>query len=71
MGDEYIESFFFCAACGVYTQQSYHDRFLGEESVNVYGPISKSDGDALVELIRTCPDPMDKKCTCPAHRRFL
>lgn len=71
MGDEYIESFFFCRACGVYTQEIYHDRFLGEDSVRTSGPLSKERGDALVALIRECPDPMDKKCTCPTHRRFL
>jgi hypothetical protein len=69
-GDEYVESFFFCAACAVYTQETYCDRFLGEETVSTSGPIAKDTGDALVALIRTCPDPMDKKCTCPAHRRF-
>ena len=71
MGDEYIQSFFFCRACGVYTQETYHDRFLGEDSVGVSGPIPKDRGDELVALIRTCPDPMDKHCQCPAHREFL
>jgi hypothetical protein len=70
-GDEYIESFFFCAACGVYTQETYCDRFLGEETVSVSGPIAAQRGDALVELIRGCPDPMNKKCTCEVHRKFL
>ena len=71
MGDEYIESFFFCAACGVYTQEIYHDRFLGDDSVTVSGPIDKARGDELVELIRRCPDPMNKKCECDAHRQYF
>ena len=71
MGDEYVFSFFFCPTCEVYTQETYHDRFLGEESVRVSGPIPKARGDALVELIRKCPDPTDKHCTCPAHQHFL
>ena len=71
MGDEYIESYFFCAACGVYTQEVYHDRFLGEDSVGVHGPLPKAKGDEMVELIRQCPDPMDKKCNCDAHRRYF
>jgi DNA-directed RNA polymerase subunit RPC12/RpoP len=29
MGDEYIESYFLCRECGVYTVEHYHDRFLG------------------------------------------
>ncbi len=71
MGDEYIESWFFCAACGVYTQEVFHDRFLGEDSVGVHGPIAKDRGDALVALIAQCPDPMDKKCGCEAHKRYF
>jgi hypothetical protein len=71
LGDEYIESFFFCDTCGVYTQETYCDRFLGEETVSVSGSIAKGAGDALVELIRKCSDPMNKKCSCEAHREFL
>ncbi|HOD80444.1 MAG: hypothetical protein BWX88_01071 [Planctomycetes bacterium ADurb.Bin126] len=71
MGDEYIESFFFCQACGVYTQESYHDRFLGEDSVAIHGPIDKTRGDELVELIRQCPDPTNKKCKCPIHQKHF
>ena len=71
MGDEYIYSFFFCAACGVYTQELYHDRFCGEDSVGFSGPIPKARGDELVELILKCPDPTDKTCECPSHKYFL
>jgi len=71
MGDEYIRSFFFCGECEVYTQETYHDKFVGEDSVKVSGPIDKAVGDALVELVRTCPKPMNKKCTCQAHHHFM
>ena len=54
MGDEYIESYYFCKSCGVYTLEVYHDRFLGEEDVSVRGPLPKAQGDAKVELIRQC-----------------
>jgi hypothetical protein len=64
MGDEYIESYFLCAECGVYTVEVYHDRFWGEDSVWVRGPVSKSEGDAKVALIRQCPEPWNKKCRC-------
>jgi hypothetical protein len=70
-GDEHIESFFFCEPCGVYTQELFCDRFLGEDSVLISGPISKSAGDALVARIRQCPDPLDKRCSCEVHREFL
>jgi hypothetical protein len=70
MGDEYIESYYFCKACGVYTVEVYHDRFCGEPSVFVRGPVSKADGDAQVELIRQCDKPWSKRCRCEAHRAY-
>jgi hypothetical protein len=71
MGDEYIESYFFCGACGVYTVEVYQDQFSGEESASVQGPISKEDGDAKVALIRQCTTPWDKKCRCSAHVAYF
>jgi hypothetical protein len=71
MGDECIESYFFCQHCGVYTLEIYWDMFLGEETSSVHGPISKEEGDAKVELIRQCSRPWDKKCRCPAHLAYF
>lgn len=71
MGDEYIESYYFCNPCGVYTVKILHDRFLGEDEVFTKGPVSKEDGDAKVELIRQCSQPWDKKCRCDAHRSYF
>lgn len=71
MGDEYIESYFFCSHCEVYTIEVYHDRFSGEDEIGVRGPISKGDGDAKVELIRKCSQPWNKKCRCEAHRTYF
>ncbi|MDI6771974.1 MAG: hypothetical protein QME77_05230 [bacterium] len=71
MGDEYIESYFLCSSCGVYTVEIYHDRFLGEDSVFVRGPVPKAEGDAKVELIRQCLRPWDKKCRCEAHQAYF
>ena len=71
MGDEYIESYFFCDHCGVYTVEVCHDRFLGEEEVSTRGPVSKADGDAKVELIKQCTEPWNKKCRCEAHRAYF
>ncbi|MDQ7778471.1 MAG: hypothetical protein RDV41_02030, partial [Planctomycetota bacterium] len=70
MGDEYIYSYWFCDACKVYTSEVYHDRFDGESSKNRRGPISREEGDKLVELIKKCPDPARKRCECEAHQRF-
>ena len=71
MGDEYIESYFLCRECGVYTVEIFHDRFLGEEDVSVHGPVPKAKGDAKVELIGQCSDPLNKKCRCQAHRSYF
>jgi hypothetical protein len=71
MGDEHIESWFYCNRCGVYTVETYHDRFLGEDEITVRGPIPKEKGDAQVKLIRKCGRPSDKRCRCKAHREYF
>ena len=71
MGDEYIESYYFCSQCGVYTVEIYHDRFLGDEEVFVRGPVAQTEGDAKVELIRQCAEPWNKKCRCKAHQSYF
>jgi len=73
MGDEYIESYYFCPSCQVYTVEVARDRFDGdgEMSGNIYGPISKEKGDEKVALIRKCDRPYDKKCRCEAHRAYF
>ena len=71
MGDEYIESYYFCNQCQVYTMEIYHDRFLGDDEVSVRGPISKPEGDAKVELIRKCSEPWNKKCRCNSHQSYF
>ena len=69
MGDECIESYFLCPACDRYTVRVYHDRFLGDED-EIYsrGPFDRAEGDRLVALINTCPEPTSKYCDCEAHR---
>jgi hypothetical protein len=71
MGDEYIESYFLCKKCGVYTVEIYRDRFSGEEDVSVRGPVPKAEGDAKVELIRQCSEAWNKKCRCQAHQSYF
>jgi hypothetical protein len=71
MGDEQIDSYYFCSRCGVYTVEIYFDRFLGEEEVSVEGPVPKEEGDERVRLIGECPRPWDKKCRCEAHRSYF
>jgi len=71
MGDEYIESWYFCASYGVYTKEIYHDRFAGEPSVLTSGPVAKADGDAQVALIRSCSRTWDKHCRCQSHMTYF
>ena len=71
MGDEYVDSYYFCEKCSVYTLGVYHDRFLNEDEVLTRGPLSKAEGDQKVSLIRQCPESWDKKCRCPAHRAYF
>ena len=71
MGDEYIESYFYCDECDVYTLEIYHDRFLGEDDIRYQGPISKEKGEEIIKLIQQCEQPWDKKCRCEAHKKYF
>nr|MDO8083597.1 hypothetical protein [Candidatus Sigynarchaeum springense]MDO8115984.1 hypothetical protein [Candidatus Sigynarchaeota archaeon] len=71
IGDEYIDSYYFCSACQVYTKEGLHDRFCGEESSSTGGPLTKAEGDAKVKLIKRCPTPWDKRCHCPVHKKYF
>ena len=71
MGDETTESFFFCQECEQYTVEISHDRFCGETSVRYEGPLSKSDAEPRITLIRRCERPWDKKCRCEAHQTYF
>ena len=71
MGDEYIESYYLCTHCSVYTIEVFHDRFIGEEDIYFRGPVSKAQAESKIELIRQCPEPRNKKCRCEAHRSYF
>jgi hypothetical protein len=71
MGDECIESYYFCDDCQVYTVEVYFDYFSGEEVSHVYGPIAKKDGDEKVALIRRCRQPWNKSCRCTTHQTYF
>jgi predicted RNA-binding Zn-ribbon protein involved in translation (DUF1610 family) len=70
-GDEYIESYFYCPNCGKYTREIYHDRFSGEDSITVQGPIDAPEAEAKIAVIRRCPAPSDEGCDCAAHREYF
>jgi len=71
MGDEDTYGYWFCSRCEVYTRMRWYDPFHGEEKT--YGPIEvdRERGDAIVALIRTCPDPTLKSCPCDAHVKLF
>lgn len=71
MGDEYIESWYFCPSCQMYSVENYHDRFMGEDSISITGPIDKTTGDARISIIKRCPEPSNKRCRCPAHKEYF
>ena len=71
MGDEYTESYIFCTECQVYTVEIYRDRFLGPEQVSIKGPLSKEEGDKIINIIKKCPEPWNKKCRCNAHHEYF
>jgi hypothetical protein len=71
MGDEHIDSYYYCARCNAYTVEVYHEPFLGDPEVSFRGPISREQGDAAVTLISQCAEPWDKKCRCLAHRTYF
>lgn len=71
LGDEYVETWFLCPACGVYTRRISRESFLGDTHERIDGPVDRARGDAMVELIRQCPDPLDKWCDCPAHKAYF
>jgi len=73
MGDEYIESYYRCSSCGLYTLIVSRDRFDGdgELSETVSGPIGAEEGEKRVAVIRQCDSPYDKKCRCSAHLAYF
>ncbi len=70
MGDEYIESYWFCEGCGLYMKGILRDPFHGEISERGGGQLSKEKGDRLIDQIRKCPDPSDERCQCAAHQEM-
>ncbi len=67
-GDEYTYTYWYCESCLHYTVESYHDRFVGEDSIDVLPPVPKAIGDCALALIAACPQPFDKWCDCPSHK---
>jgi len=71
MGDETIETFFFCPACGSYTLEIVHDRFCGETTSRTEGPYTRAEIEDRIALINQCDEPWNKKCRCDAHKKYF
>ena len=71
MGDEYIDSYFLCPDCDVYTREIYHDRFCGPDETDIVGPLARADVDKKVKTAKRCKEPWNKKCRCRAHRSYF
>lgn len=69
MGDVHTDIYLECGACGAFMRESWRDRFVGEESRTLHGPIDAAAGAVEVALIGTCPDPSSSRCRCAAHRQ--
>lgn len=67
-GDEYIHTWAWCDVCRAWTEERYHDRFLGDSEISVSGPIADERLAPFFELLASCPHPHDKNCDCPAHK---
>ena len=70
-GDEYTESYYFCSHCKMYTIEIFHERFSGNDTISLKGPVSETEGRKKIDLIKQCPDPWDKHCRCDAHRAYF
>jgi hypothetical protein len=67
MGDEYTYTYMYCGFCRSYTVETYYDRFVGEAEISFF-TADKQTGDRAIGLIKACPDPYDKNCSCPSHK---
>jgi len=74
-GNEEIYKLYRCTDCGNYLLDCYEDIFMSESSEPdphwTRGPFDKAKGELLTRLIKECPDPLDKFCSCAAHVRFF
>lgn len=70
MGDEYIDSYWYCEGCEMYMTGGLRDPFHGEIKESGGGQLSKEIGDGIIASIRQCPDPSDERCQCAAHQKM-
>ena len=70
-GDEYIDRYWVCGECGWFLRRSFRDAFMGEEEVEYnQSTLEPEAGQAILDLIKKCPNPVDKNCDCEVHEHF-
>ena len=68
IGDEHSYTYWLCPDCDMYTECRWVDQFLGPDEAMKPGVLDRKKGDAIVALIKTCPDRANwKRCECKAH----
>jgi hypothetical protein len=72
MGDEHTDTFYLCSVCQVYSVESCWDNFTGgDETIEVRGPLDKTQGEGRIAIIMRCERPWDKKCRCEVHWEYF
>jgi len=71
IGNEHIDSLWYCESCQCFTRERYVDYFDGGESSSLDGPISKDKGDEMLALMSECKTPTEKRCRCRAHQKYF
>lgn len=69
MGDTYTLFVGRCADCGDRWQALVRDKFLGEVHEHA-ASMHAEDANELIALIKSCPNPDNKRCTCHAHQKI-
>ncbi len=74
-GNEEIYHLYRCPDCGKYFLDCSEDIFMSVSDEPdprwTLGPFDRAKGELLARLIKECPDPDDKYCSCAAHMRFF
>ncbi|MGB3341182.1 MAG: hypothetical protein WBB37_06845 [bacterium] len=71
-GNEEILNLCSCDKCHQYFIDGYEDVFASEDECKewIYGPYTEEDVAKFSEVLKKCPDPLDKHCKCAAHEYF-
>ena len=70
-GDEESCHYFLCKTCNTYTEWICITNFFSDEDTMFSrGPVSREEGEKIIEKIGKCPNPSDKWCRYPTHEEL-